>query len=209
MNTYPKDFKNQVYIVAYGIEGLSDHVDSDVYDAHEAFEIDKTKMKMLVPLDMNGKQLMNVNYGAFDIEQNRMKMDLDMSWKELMNVDLKFGFMFTVINCGTRYGNDRRSFILVRKNNHAIFSNPSNLILCSITFHNKNAFDNKARMEIHGSSSNIIYNIKLADSVIDCGTVRILTTYLVLNSGFTRISLHDLTNNLRFSFDVDLTFSYL
>ena len=51
MNTYPKEFKNQVYTVAYGIEGLTDHVDSEVYDAHEAFEIDKTKMKMLVPLD--------------------------------------------------------------------------------------------------------------------------------------------------------------
>ena len=62
MNTYPKEFKNQVYIVAYGIEGLSDYVDPEVYDAHEAFEIDKTKMKMLVPLDMNGKQLMNMNY---------------------------------------------------------------------------------------------------------------------------------------------------
>ena len=58
MNTYPKEFKNQVYIVAYG--GLTDHVDPEVYDAHEAFEIDKTKMKMLVPLDMNGKQLLNV-----------------------------------------------------------------------------------------------------------------------------------------------------
>ena len=60
MNTYPKDFKNQVYIVAYGIVGETDHVDSEVYDAHEAFEIDKTKMKMLVPLDMNGKQLLVV-----------------------------------------------------------------------------------------------------------------------------------------------------
>ena len=47
MNTYPKEFKNQVYIVAYGIEGLSDHVDPGVYDAHEAFEIDKTKMKFV------------------------------------------------------------------------------------------------------------------------------------------------------------------
>ena len=52
MNTYPKEFKNHlVYIVAYGVEGLTDHVDPEVYDAHEAFEIDKTKMKMLVPLD--------------------------------------------------------------------------------------------------------------------------------------------------------------
>ena len=56
MNTYPKDFKNQVSIVAYGVGGLTDHVDPEVYDKHEAFEIDKTKMKMLVPSDMYGKQ---------------------------------------------------------------------------------------------------------------------------------------------------------
>ena len=62
LNTYAKEFKNQVYIVAYGIEGLTDQVDSEVYDAHEAFEIDKTKMKMLVPLDMNGKKIMNTNF---------------------------------------------------------------------------------------------------------------------------------------------------
>ena len=61
MNTYPKDFKNQVYIVAYGIVGETDHVDSEVYDAHEAFEIDKTKMKMLVPLDMNKNAITNIS----------------------------------------------------------------------------------------------------------------------------------------------------
>ena len=60
MNTYPKDFKNQVYIVAYGIIGETDHVDSEVYDKHEAYEIDKNKMKMLVPLDMNNNRLSNV-----------------------------------------------------------------------------------------------------------------------------------------------------
>ena len=80
MNTYPKDFKNQVYIVAYGIEGMADHVDPEVYDAHEAFEIDKTKMKMLVPLDMNGKQLMNVN----------------------LNLNLKFGDIYKIVNCYLR-----------------------------------------------------------------------------------------------------------
>ena len=60
MNTYPKDFLNQVYILAYGIIGETDHVDSEVYDAHQAFEIDKTKMKMLVPLDMNTHRLLGV-----------------------------------------------------------------------------------------------------------------------------------------------------
>ena len=43
LNTYAKEFKDQIYIVAYGVEGLTDHVDSEVYDAHEAFEIDKTR----------------------------------------------------------------------------------------------------------------------------------------------------------------------
>ena len=75
MNTYPKEFKNQVYMVAYGVVGLTDPVDPEVYDAHEAFEIDKTKMKMLVPLDMNGKKIMNTNF------------------------DLKFGDLFKIENC--------------------------------------------------------------------------------------------------------------
>ena len=70
MNTYPKEFKNQVYVVAYGIEGLSEHVDPEVYDAHEAFE-----MKMLVPLDMNNHKIMNTNF------------------------DLKFGNIFKLIKC--------------------------------------------------------------------------------------------------------------
>ena len=52
-----------------------DHVDPEVYDAHEAFEIDKTKMKMLVPLDMNGKKILNTSF------------------------DLKFGDIFKIINC--------------------------------------------------------------------------------------------------------------
>ena len=109
MNTYPKDFKNQVYIVAYGIVGETDHVDSEVYDAHEAFEIDKTKMKMLVPLDMNNKAISNVktpsNKGdacnkeyldqsinplknAFDINNSRIKISkqLDMNNKAINNI---------------------------------------------------------------------------------------------------------------------------
>ena len=60
MNTYPKDFKNQVYIVAYGIVGETDHVDSEAYDQHQAFQIEKNNMKMLVPLDMNNNKLINI-----------------------------------------------------------------------------------------------------------------------------------------------------
>ena len=75
LNTYPKEFKNQIYLVAYGVEGLTDHVDSEVYAAHQAFETSKTKMKMLVPLDVNNQKIMNVNY------------------------DLKFRDLFKIIKC--------------------------------------------------------------------------------------------------------------
>ena len=102
LNTYPNECKNQIYLVAYGVEGLTDHVDSEVYDAHEAFEIDKTKMKMLVPLDMNNKKILNTNF------------------------DLEFRDLFKIIKCyvpaplQTNYG------ILTRKsdNRHVSFSNP-------------------------------------------------------------------------------------
>ena len=60
MSTYPSEFENQVYILAYGIKGLSDHIIPEVYDKHEAYEIDKTKMKMLIPLDMNNKKILNI-----------------------------------------------------------------------------------------------------------------------------------------------------
>ena len=60
MSTYPSEFENQVYILAYGIKGLSDHIIPEVYDKHEAYEIDKTKMKMLIDLDINNKSVINI-----------------------------------------------------------------------------------------------------------------------------------------------------
>ena len=58
---------------------MTDHVDPEVYDAHEAFEIDQTKMKMLVPLDMNNQRIMNTNF------------------------DLKFGDLFKLIKCYVKF----------------------------------------------------------------------------------------------------------
>ena len=109
MNTYPSDFKNQVYIVAYGIVGETDHVDSEVYDAHEAFEIDKTEMKILTPLNINNNVMTNLKTpindrdavdkkyvdqsikpmrDAFDIDSTRIKISkqLDMNNKAINNI---------------------------------------------------------------------------------------------------------------------------
>ena len=186
MNTYPKDFKNQVYIVVYGIEGLTDHVDSEVYDAHEAFEIDKTKMKMLVPLDMNGKQLLNVN----------------------LDLNLKFGDIFKTIKCDTRYARDRRSFILVRKDNNQFLSFSVPTIINTITFHNKQTFHKDATISFGVGGHLTFHQFKL-NLLVDSGRARNLSPWLKLSSGLTRVSLNNLINNLHFPFDVDVIVSYM
>ena len=78
-------------MIAYGVEGLTDHVDSEVYDAHEAFEIDKTKMKMLVPLDMNNQRLMNTNF------------------------DLKFKDLFKIFKCYFKVSRQGHRTLLFKK----------------------------------------------------------------------------------------------
>ena len=124
LNTYPKEFKNQIYLVAYGVEGLTDHVDSEVYDAHEAFEIDKTKMKMLVTLDMNGKKFMTTNF------------------------DLKFGDLFKIFKCRTSYTRVRSTFYLTRKSDNQTLSFSVPVFLHSITFFNNHKFHKDAVIRI-------------------------------------------------------------
>ena len=212
MNTYPKDFKNQGYIVAYGIEGMTDHVDPEVYDAHEAFEIDKTKMKMLVPLDMNGKQLMNVNYGAFVIEHNKMKMNmtLNMNGKDIVNFKLNpnFGHVFNLIKCTTNYSNDRSFFILARKDNRLALSFTVPLIINSITFHNKHTFHKDAIIRIITPGLGDEYEFKLIN-LDNNGLTRNLAPWLQLSTGLRYMRLSNLINNIRSPFDVDAIVSYM
>ena len=185
MNTYPSEFKNQVYIVAYGIVGETDHVDSEVYDAHEAFEIDKTKMKMLVPLDMNGKQLMNVN------------------------LNLKFGDIFKIIKCHTTYSYDRSFFVLSRKDNNQVFSFSVGVYINSMTFHNKHSFDKNATMTFSAIGLSNDYVIVLSDSLVSTGLVQNLTPWLEFSRGLRNVRLKNLKNNIRFPFDVDVIVSYM
>ena len=50
------------YIVAYGIIGTESNIDSDkTCDFHTAFNIEPTKVKMNVPLDMNRQRIPNFN----------------------------------------------------------------------------------------------------------------------------------------------------
>ena len=60
MGSYAEKFENQIYILAYGTLGDINNISPLVYDEHEAFEIDKTKLKMLVPLDLNNNSITNV-----------------------------------------------------------------------------------------------------------------------------------------------------
>ena len=61
LNTYANKFENQIYILAYGALGDINNISPMIYDKHEAYVIEKTKIKMLVNLDMNGHRLLNVN----------------------------------------------------------------------------------------------------------------------------------------------------
>lgn len=56
---YPTNWPNEVYMVAYEVDGLTDIVDSDFYDTHQTYEIRKTEMKMLIPLNTNTQKVLN------------------------------------------------------------------------------------------------------------------------------------------------------
>ena len=143
LNTYPKEFKNHIYMVAYRVEGLTDHIDSEVYDAHEAFEIDKTKMKMLVPLDMNGKKIMNTNF------------------------DLKFGDLFKLIKCHVSPPLQQKLHgVLTKKSDFQPISFSVPVVLHSIIISNTliRKF-NKGFIEISGRVSNNIKRINLNDNL--------------------------------------------
>ena len=80
---------------------MTDHVDSEVYDAHEAFEIDRTKMKMLVPLDVNGKKILNTGF------------------------DLKFRDIFKIVNCYVEPTSQSQGILKRKSDNRLVtFSNP-------------------------------------------------------------------------------------
>ena len=180
MNTYPKDFKNQVYIVAYGIVGETDHVDSEVYDAHEAFEIDKTKMKMLVPLDMNGKQLLNVNY------------------------DLKFKDLFKIFKCYFKVGQQGIRTLLHSKFNNQVISFASPVILHSINLH-KTGFNNE-KIRILGISNqeDIFINLNRNLSYTYMNMTH-FTMMFIIDSGIRYIELRRYQGN---DFDVDLALAF-
>ena len=180
MNTYPKEFKNQVYIVAYGIEGLTDHVDPEVYDAHEAFEIDKTKMKMLVPLDMNGKKLMNTNY------------------------DLKFKDLFKIFKCYFKVGQQGIRTLLHSKFNNQVVSFSSPVVLHSINLH-KTGFNNE-KIRILGISNkeDIFINLNRNLSYTYMNMTH-FTMMFIIDSGIRYIELRKYQGN---DFDVDLALAF-
>ena len=181
MNTYEKDFENQVYIVAYGIVGETDHVDSEVYDAHEAFEIDKTKMKMLVPLDMNGKQLMNVN------------------------LDLKFGNIFKIENCFIHDNHPSSQLlykILRKRNNNTLVPFIISVPVVLVSFNLPSAFNiklyDKAFIEIGERITNKITRIALKN----------LNTILfqIYKNGIKHIHFYNTGSS---QFDLDVILSYM
>ena len=186
MNTYPKDFKNQVYIIAYGIEGLTDHVDSEVYDAHEAFEIDKTKMKMLVPLDMNGKQLMNVNY------------------------ELKFGDIFKLIKCYVKPLAQQNLSVLLKKSDQQILSVSIPVVIHSIILFYRQNFNNNSYISFNpGGIGFARRTISLANLPSQTGNTKFcidLPMMCIFTKGLRNISFFNIGKS---QFDADIVVTYM
>ena len=111
--------------------------------------------------------------------------------------------------CDTRYTSDRRSFVLVRKDNNHVFSFSVGVYINSITFHNKQTFDKNATIRFSGGGLSNDHEIKLSSLVVDTGLVRNLTPWLEFSSGLGSVRLNNLINNLRFPFDVDVIVSYI
>ena len=66
LQSYAQNFTGN-YIVIYGIIGNVNDVDADkVYDYHTAFNIEPTKVKVNVPLDMNNKKITKVKLDESD-----------------------------------------------------------------------------------------------------------------------------------------------
>ena len=184
LNTYPKDFINQIYLVAYGVEGLVDNVDPEVYGAHEAFEIDKTKMKMLVPLDMNGKQLMNVNYG------------------------LKFGNVFKIIKCFVDISPQSQDSFVKLKSNRARFIVNSPVFILTIRLHNKNTFDKNATTTFFPSGFTDGFSFKIHYMLLGrpsgCYDLSLTCDF---DTGIRSVFLSN-THNNNSPFDLDIILSY-
>ena len=131
MNTYPKEFANQVYILAYGAIGIFNHLDSAVYDKHQAFEIEKTKMKMLVDLDINNKLITNI--GSLNMNNNNIKNIGNISNNNIISIygivnEYKF---FTSENAIIEFGNIKIKYI--RLYNQPKLSNKSDTVHIYIT----------------------------------------------------------------------------
>ena len=180
LNTYATEFKNQIFIVAYGVEGLTDHVDSEVYDAHEAFEIDKTMMKMLVPLDRNGKKLMNTNF------------------------DLKFKDLFKIFECCFKVGQQGIRTLLHSKVNNQVVSFTSPVVLHSINLH-KTGFNNeKIRILGISNAEDIFINLNRNLSYTYMNMIH-FTMIFIIDSGIRYTELRRYNGN---DFDVDLALAF-
>ena len=180
LNTYPKDFINQIYLVAYGVEGLADNVDPEVYDAHEAFEIDKTKIKMLVPLNMNNQRIMNTNF------------------------DLKFKDLFKIFKCYMKFLPQRNFHILTKKNDTQVLSFRSSVVLHYINLH-KTGFNNeKLRIRGNSSAEEIYLNLNRNLSYTYMNNTH-FTMLFIIDSGIRFITLLNYKGN---DFDVDLALSF-
>ena len=110
LDTYPDQFKDQIYVRSYGCKGNFNNIDSLVYDKHDAYELDNTKMKMLVNLDMNNKSIINI--GSIDMNHKSIKNIGNISNDSIITL---FGSIKNYSN-NVHFFNNESDHILALKN---------------------------------------------------------------------------------------------
>ena len=95
--TYPNEFK-EIYNIIYGCSGELADIDREVYDKHNSFKIEKTKMMMLVTLDMNGKHLINVpNTSSIDMYGTIINKFFTIATTQDININIGPFFLESII----------------------------------------------------------------------------------------------------------------
>ena len=154
-----------------------------MYDAHEAFEIDKTKMKLLVPLDMNNQKM--------------------------LSYELKFGNLFKIIKCYTKFVQQRNFAILMKKSDNQQISFSIPFVIHSITLFNQQKFGNKPYISIIPKGLGFrriisLDNLPSQSSLNDACTD--LPMMCIFSTGIRYIAFHNVGNS---QFDVDIIITYM
>ena len=142
-------------------------------------------MKMLVPLDMNGKKIMNTNF------------------------DLKFGDIFKIFECTVRPNRNRMAFLVKKNDNQTLsFSFPIGLLtfVFKDNFHQKER--NKISLYFYTPDKTIVESLGLENVGFNVNPRYRFSEDLVIYRQLHYVKLHHIDSITR-TYDINLVITYM